>query len=449
MSQGIEPGPGRRKTVCRALASTMAESHLSDVFDPKAFYMLLSTNFAVLDRGEAIDLAPLWGSLSQQLGSEDRRLAGVFLGLEQALAQLDLRTILPGPVGGLDEAARHEALRAAFPVSSDEAVVQAVPAEDLLFDTGEMPELSVEDLRPVVSDDLKREVTNIVVQCLKGTEMGPRLDGAQLAYLVDDRFMSLCDGQTFDLGPILEGLDDLNPQNESLYVGLVRMHRRLSALNIELRAPDLGIDPETGAQLVAAADAAEKADRRKALGAQPTRERPADPPPETTTTELPKGENKKERELRRYGLLGISSKRWRNIRLTVFTLLIVVLGAGGWIFRPSRPLDPKSFPLPLQAAKLKEGIFVGVLDETRWYKMTKKLREQSVVKMQTSLQNQGISSYASIVDSKKRVVIRGRRAGQLQASRFALESPDGVMQPPPGKPRDPAEVARELKKSPN
>ncbi|MEL6189789.1 MAG: hypothetical protein AAFU79_34635, partial [Myxococcota bacterium] len=93
----------RRKTVCRALANVLQKSPLADEFDPKAFYMLLSTNFAVLDREEGFDLGPLWTTLG---GPGDLRQAGLFLAFDERLRQLSLTTILPSEIAEMDEDTR-------------------------------------------------------------------------------------------------------------------------------------------------------------------------------------------------------------------------------------------------------------------------------------------------------------------------------------------------------
>lgn len=435
----------RRKTVCRALANVLQKTPLAEEFDPKAFYMLLSTNFAVLDRDEGFDLGPLWTTLG---GPGDLRQAGLFLAFDDRLRQLNLTSILPPEVAEMDEETRQRAVSQAFSREAGDAEVDTLASDEYLFDTGEMPELSPDELRPLISDELKREIISAVVRGIKRSAVGVRIDGGQLAYRIDESFDELCDGKSIDVGPILDSLRDFQPDVGDLYVALVRIHRRLTELRIDLRAPDLGVDAETGARLVEAADTEEKAALRMATAAAPATRTsaPAEAPPPPPPTE--RTETHRDLQLRRYGLKGMSAARWRLVRWVVMTTLLVTALGAAWALRPNRILDFKSYPMPLRTAKLKSGLFVAQLDDARWYRMPFGDRSVAVRRMEARLRDEGRLIDATILDARKRVVIRAL-GSELRASRQAMESPDGVTPPKPGPYREPSDMARELESAEN
>lgn len=426
-----DPQAGRRKTVCRALTNVLHRSVLANRIDPKAFYMLLSTNFAVLYRDETFDLAPLWDSLAAKLGDETR-LYGLFLGFNDCLRQLNLRAHLPTHVAQLDESRRHSALDQAFTDGPVEAVV-----ENLLdIDTGELPTLETHALLPVVSDEQRRDITRAVVQSLKSSAAGPGIDGAQLAFGIDQHFRDLCDGRTFNLEPILDGLREASGFSDAqVFVGVGRMQKRLAELGVALRVPPLNVSEEDGKRLEKEAEAVERAERRRATTGPSRTPTPPPAPIDSSDLSTQRG-TKREQRLRRYGLLGISSRRWQSIRLAVVSILLLTSASIAWLSRPNRVLDPKDYPIPLQRADLKAGAFLGILDDRKWYQIPTELRSERIELMESKLRAKGLQADAQIFDQRSRLVIRARSTGQMRGSRFVLLSPDGVQPPPPGAPRE-------------
>jgi hypothetical protein len=338
------------------------------------------------------------------------------------------------------------ALEQAFGAATNEAVVEAVPASDLDLDSDEIPSLGSQDLQPVVTEALRREVTRDIVAGLKGSPVGTLIDGATLAYRLDQHFADLCDGRSFDFRPVLEGLRQMPGFTDRLaYVGLVRIRRKLEEHGLELKLPDLDVPEGEREKLLAEAEEVERrerAQRRKSSSSREEEERPAGPKSPSNTLEVPAPQGgRREQRLRRYGLLGLGSRRWRVIRIGVLSVLLLGTGVTAWLMRPHRSLDPQRFPLPLSQAEVHHGAFSGRLVDARWYGLTPAQREAAVEKMNDALRAAGVAGRALIFDERGRLVMRGAGKGGLEASRFALESPDGVTPPPPGPARDPAEAA--------
>ena len=65
-----------KKAVCRAFTKIVKTSRLESI-DPKAFFMMMNTNFAMLHREGQLDLAPLWEALAQS--HPEHMLRGIFL----------------------------------------------------------------------------------------------------------------------------------------------------------------------------------------------------------------------------------------------------------------------------------------------------------------------------------------------------------------------------------
>jgi hypothetical protein len=57
-----------KKAVCKAFTSVVKSSSLS--LDPKSFFMMLNTNFAVLVRDRRMDLGPLWDAMAAEHPSD-------------------------------------------------------------------------------------------------------------------------------------------------------------------------------------------------------------------------------------------------------------------------------------------------------------------------------------------------------------------------------------------
>lgn len=431
-----------KRAICRALTTVVGRSALKEQVDPKSFHMTLVTSFAVLQSGNGLDLRPLWPTLAQVAPMDDPRLAGIFLGFAHTLrGRFGIPTILPEPVEALPDAEKQRALDTAFTTAAVEAVVESVDESET---TDEMlVSLGSQDLVPVVADDLRRELVNTVTQSLKASPAGPLIDGAQLAYVLDSKFLELFDGKSLDLGPIVEALRTIDGYTDQAgYVGFVFIHRRLSERGLQLLLPELDVDPVEGQRLVAEAEAKAKAERRRHSNRETS---PVAPSPRSESgtndqasarTATPEGGSKKERDLRRYNLLGLSSARWRLIRMSIAAVVLLSGLVFAWVTRPNRPLDAEGWGIELTKAEIYEGRFVGVLDEKHWYEHPIQLRPRRVERLTEALKERGVLNGARIVNARGDLVIR-EKAGHMNAARVVLESPDGITPPPPGPAIDP------------
>ena len=439
-------GSEHRKKVCRALTNVLVESKLGERFNPQAFYMLLSSNFAVLSRPEGIDLTPIWGSLYAQVGN-DSRLPGLFLAFQNHLASLGINAIVPPQLATIASQDRSRAVSAAFsiPGTPEEAVVEEIPVADLRFETGEMPILDPSELLPLVPQSLssenRREVTLCIIQNLRKAPFGPRLDASQLAFRLDKYFDQICDGQTLDLTPLLESLQSIEGFSfRDVYPSLVAIEQRIAEFRLGLRVPDLGISAEEGAKLVAEAE-----DREKAAQTRPSPIVPRGTPPPPESGKKPPSTLRRDRVLRHYGLLGLSSKQWQVIRVVLLLGSLGALAVFGWLTRPNRPLRADEYALPLTSAGVRAGIFVGTLNDRLWYSLKESERTVVLSQFEEQIKSTSVGGNARVIDRHGRVVIKATANGTLVPSKFVLKSPDGVQPPTPGKARNPREFASDRK----
>ena len=54
-----------KKAVCQGLTKVLKRSPLKDSVDPKAFFMMLTTNYQVLCHGGGFDLKPIWDAIGE------------------------------------------------------------------------------------------------------------------------------------------------------------------------------------------------------------------------------------------------------------------------------------------------------------------------------------------------------------------------------------------------
>lgn len=430
-----------RKVVCRTLTNVVRSSQLGAEIDPKTFFMMLNANYPVLYRAGLIDLSPLWEALHS--GHRREQLFALFLEFAAATEELGIPVSLPSDVKQLT-AEERQIYRERFgaegtPLPLDVAFVEEIgaeavdaPAPSLVLATG--------DLKPFIPDDLRRQLIQLVVDCVKAAPVGARVDRAQLAYLVDNNFTDLCDGVRFDFEPILGGLRQLEGFTDAdVYVGLVRVRAGLKELGIELSHAPLSVTPELGERLL------EEAKKRDSIAAQETT--PRSPPaiaravaePQTAPNEDDAKLSGRERRLRRWGLLGVSSKTLRRIRIAVGMVLIISMGTFAWLTRPDRPLELAKFgqAVPLKEATLFQGTFQGVLDDDKWWALPVDQRKAKFEAFEALLRAEGLVNNSQVRDGQRRLVMTGA-VGKLKGARFFLEGDREGNLPPSSPPTAPA-----------
>lgn len=468
-----DPKPDRRRTVCRALTTALEESELAGRVEPGTFFMWLSANFDALVRGERFDLRPLWTSLEGELGPHPV-LPGLFLGLADRVGTQGLVPVLPPALDELDDGGRRDALSVAYgqPMltpPSDGVTTKEIPVSDLELESppvlgtddlqpvpaDPLPELTSQDLRPIsegpagkvesrarapvlLTKDRQRDIVNAVVKAIRGSPLGHLVDGGQFAYQLDAHFLDVSDGQRFDMGPVMDSLRAVEGFTErGVYAALLGVHRRLDELDVDVHAPPVQLTEADAAEVAAEERARARAQREERVRAGPTSGPVNEAGSPVAPAETPKPqENTKDARLRRYGLQPLPKGRLRAARAVFFALVLMGVGVAAWMNRPDRSLEASSFPMPLRSAEVQSGMFVGHLDDAKWYQQPGRARKGILDSMSRTLADRRLASGAVIIDGQKRIVAREKK-GKLDGSRWLLESPDGTSPPPQGKTRDP------------
>ncbi len=420
-----------KRALCRALTQVLSNSTLRVTIDPKSFFMMLSTNYPVLYRSGRFDLGPVWDALVAQSPSEE--LYGLFLGFQRAGASLGISVALPPAVAALSLEQQQSRLDR-FYGTHDSAEVE-LSYDGLMSEADRRaPTLGTGDLKPFVPEDLRRTVIQGVTSAIKNSPIGSKLESAQLAYLVDQNFDDLCDGQTFQFQPILDGLRQLPGfKDADVLPGIVRLEAFLRDQRLVLQPLDLKIDPIEKARLLEDQAKVEKA-AREAAAAPPLRIPNSNtgggtPPRPLPAQEPPGQESARERRLRKWGLHRIQSRTWRIIRLSV--LMAMLLGGLGfaWFTRPNRELDVDTFQgtVPLKQVALVDGTFSGVLDDARWWTLSIKERDARYKAFEQILQRKGWVPNAQVRDTQNRLVITTSGPRLKGAPFFLLGDRDGTI----------------------
>ncbi len=427
-----------RRDVCKALTRVVRKSKLSAAIDPKAFFMMLNANYAVLYRDNLFDLTPVWQALAAQHSTAD--LAGLFIRFSEALHERGLRVVMPPQVANLtpEEQKLHLEAFENQPADSNEAEVVALTDEldALTGDAGPAPmlELNTGDLRPYIGPETRRDIIQAVVQSVKAAPIGERVDGSQLAYLVDNNFDALCDGASFDLEPVFQGLRDLgNVADRDLYLASTVLREALHPHQIEVRHQTLDVSEAEARQLIQQyARAKQQAKRDAVLAVTHTIDTPS-PPPTETVDQQPRAEARRT-ELRRLGLGQGDRRTLQRIRAAVLITVFLIVATPAYLFRSTRPLsvNPYEGTIPLKSARLRNGLFVGELDDEKWWPLPLEQREDRLRKFQVVVRAQGFAPDLQVRDAKDRLVITTVGPGHLRGSPFFMRGrADGSLIVPP------------------
>ena len=414
----------RRKVVCRVLTNVLLESQLGQRFNSQAFYMLLSANFATLMTRDGFDLRPIWVSLQAQVG-DDPCLPGLLVAFQEHLTKQGLESIVPPGIAEMPLLARSQAVSRAFSSSdSEEAVILEIPVGDISFNTDEIPALESHELIPLAplpaSDPhlQRHEIIHHITHGLKKTSVAKHLDFSQLAFRLNEHLDELFDTpQNLNLTPLLRNLEHLEGYSpRGIFVGFIHIQEQLSSLGINLIIPDLGISTQEGTQLLREARVQERSEQQRSIQESPAGSAANITPP-------PDHQPRKKNNTLRHKLI------WKNLRVVILVTVFISLGAAAWFMQPDQSLNPTGYNLPLEVAELRSGIFVGTLNEELWYTLSLKQREAHVKAFEATLRSRGYAKNAVVLDSKGRLVMRAQNTGHIQASKFVLESPNGITAP--------------------
>lgn len=447
-------------------------SPLAAEIDPKTFFMMLNANYAVLYRDELFDLKPLWEALSAQHSTPT--LTGLFLRFAETLQKKGLQVAVPPQVADLtpEQQQMHlsafeapiptsDAAMTGDPLQTDDAGLEAevVPVTDEL-DVGPtedaappMLELTTGDLRPYVEPEIRREIVQAVISSVRAAPVGERVDGSQLAYLVDNNFDALCDGKAFDLEPIFDGIRQLgNVFDRDLFLASALLQEQLRPLNLTVSHNHLDVSEAEGRQLLEQHD---KARRELKLAVTHTADTVAPSSTGTTTdTLLPRAEARKT-QLRRMGLGKTDKRVAQRIRIGVMAAVLAVVIVPSYLFRSTRPLSvsPYRSSIPLRAAELKRGVFIGRMDTSSWWPLPVTVRKERLALFEQAIREQGFAPECQVLDEKNRLVITSIGNGRLRgASLLMVGRADGTLiekpdysdapdQPPPLKADEPSDEA--------
>jgi hypothetical protein len=404
-------GSELRKAICRSFANVVKASPLADAIDPKAFVMMLSSNFAVLYRGGKLHLTPLWDALAPKHPID--LLVGLFLKLEEAARQLRVSSVLPPNIEAMDYEVRQLHLLRFQGIDPGQAMLDPSGLTPLIaldaIEYNANPEplpLSTGDLKPLISDDLKRRVSQGVVQAVRSSPLGQRVQPAQVAYMVDTNFEQLCDGARFDFRPVYQALRELGDVTDAdVYAVVLRLQDVFAPFEIELILPHLEVDAETAAAV------AQRLRRSSSTVGSSDPRIPAytTPPPGPIPGLNPQDhqtETRQEAKLRKFGF-NSENTNWKLIRVAALVVLVLGLGTFAFLSRPNRELNTDGYNsvFPMQSAKLYEGSFLGWIDESRWYKLKYAEREKAFEDLTAMLRAEGRAGDVQIRDAKQTVVI--------------------------------------------
>ena len=427
----------RRKAVCKALTRVVRGAELSQPIDPKAFFMMLNANYAVLYRDEGFDLTPLWEALAGQ--HDAAVLTGLFIKFAETLQSYGLTVTLPPQVAGLtpEQQQMHLAALDANPAAQQEAEVVPLTDElegltDEINAIAPLP-LSTDDLRPMVGAEQKREIVQAIVASIKATPLSSLVDGSQLAFLVDNNFDNLCDGSTFNIEPVFQGLRDLgNVADRDLYLASVLFSEALRPHQMTLNHQRLDVSEAEGRQLIEAHHRAVKQAKRDAmLAVTHTIDTPPQKPP--PPAEMPRAEARRS-QLRRMGLGQTDRTFVQRVRLAVLAVGLVGVAIPAYVYRSSRPLSiqPYAQSIPLKSAELLSGAFLGRLNESAWWPLPIEERAERLKAFETLIRSQGLAPDLQVRDEKNRLVIAGVGNGRIRGAPMLMRGrPDGSLIEPP------------------
>ncbi|MEO1337409.1 MAG: hypothetical protein AAFV29_17325, partial [Myxococcota bacterium] len=345
----------------------MTKSRLSEEIDPKTFFMMLNTNYAVLYRDEVFDLSAVWEALSGQHSAEV--LYGLFLRFSDTLEQAGIQSRLPSEVDALtaEERQHHQLLFNGVSAPEQEAEIvemtDSIEGPDGTGKPAPLLELRTADIRPFISTEMRRDVVQAVLTAIKASPAGDRVESAQLAYLINDNFDSLCDGATFNLDPVLQGLKELgNITDADLYLASALLKESLPAHNLALTHQLLDVSEAEGQQIIAAYEEEQKRLKRDSFrSVKHALDAPEQPPArQPTSNRETSQENRvetRESRLRQLGLGQGDAKARRRLRFGLVAVIVLAIGIPAYLFRPDRPLAIGMYgkSVPLLSAKLYKG----------------------------------------------------------------------------------------------
>jgi hypothetical protein len=393
-----------KKIVCKSLTSIVKTSPLS--IDPKAFFMMLTTNYAVLCSNGRLDLGPVWDALSSGHSAED--LFGLFLKFEEKGQELGLQVGLPDPVSRLTPRERRRALA---PWEGKAIPNEPSSIEPVALGTG--------DLKPIITEEMRRRIINIVASAFRASPIGDKVDSSKLVFQIGSGFDQLFDGSRFDLEPIFTALREvLKVDDRDFYNVVVRAKHELSEIGIATHEPKLSLNAIEKQNV--------EGEVRRA-DAKAAKERTSSFPPEPGKEKEPPKERKhltKDEQLRELGLDGAKKKASFPVRGILLGLALAVLGVYAFLTRPNQELDPLAYDsvMPMKRAYLFEGTFQCTIDDPRWFKLPPIERVTRLQQFEALLRKNGKTKDMQCRDSHGRLSITFAGGGNIVGSNFFMNA---------------------------
>lgn len=450
----------QKRAVCAGLTGVVKDSQLP--IDPKAFFMMLNANFAMLARGDALDLTLLWEPLRSS--HSETQILPLFLRFEEVARQLGMSVVHPPEVAALPpEQRRHLLALAAAPgqprtsvpptgrTSAPPPSRSSVPPQGrssvppqgrasvppgmagmtghglrpvargeagLPGDEGAPIPLPPEELTPLPAlefeptplpdsaygdespeqTEFKKKVTKALVTYLKATPAGRHLQSAQISFFIASRFGTFCDGRQFFYPILRDALLDLEGVTEEDLYLAAVRFRRWLARH----AIEL-VEPEWRL------DAATR-ERLEAMSANlgpAAYARPA-PPPEKKEEAPPAGAQERQaKRLKKYGLSNLKLDRTRIFRYVVYGFILAIGVVAGVALRPVKSGDVRPYQavMPLADMSWIDGRFVGTLDAEAWFKLAEPKRREALKALTAMLKRERKISGAKVVHPKTRTAV--------------------------------------------
>jgi hypothetical protein len=403
-----------KKAVCKAFTSVVRGSALP--IDPKAFFMMVTTNYAMLVQDKRLDLSPLWDAMASAHAPE--QLHGVFLMFRLKAMDLGLKVLLPGPVDRLSE----DQMRAAMqPWTGVMLPDEPTPYDPLPYEPLPL-QLNTNDIRPFIPEELRRKIVAVVSSAIRTSPIGTRFDAAKLTFEIDSAFESLFDGRAFDFAQVIDALRETEVlADQEVYRAVARAKIDLTAIGIDVVEPQLALNTQEKQNIIdEMRRSEERAARERATGSIPPQNGESAPPAEASAT--PKRTTRDE-QLEKYGLSSVrEEKRSFPFRIVAMVVVLLAIGVAWFLTRPNRELDHLDYDkiMPMTHAELIDGTFQCTIDDSRWFNLKPEQREERLAKFESMLLERGLVEDMQCRDKSARLVITAAGPNKITGAAFFL-----------------------------
>jgi len=359
---------------------------MRDKIDAREVFEFVQSELENMLRDDLFDLNLLWDHVSKK--QKPDQLYPLFLGFEDVLTKLGLRVQQPRAAERLSRAIRDKLLHNFN--SSLQPKPSSMPKkhrEWFARDDTPMPgRVALGRFRPGagratdIDDKARRAMAEAVVWAFKNTGAGPHFSSGQLSQTIVSKFDEFCDGETFQIQPLIDGVVRLpGVRAPEMLVPVYRLESFFSAHGLVLGDTELAFDDETRVRAKAQADASEDllilyplAGRKDPHAQKARSSRPA----AGRVSFAPAG--------------APTEKRVPKVLIGAFVAALILALISLVVLRPVHVLDTDDYPMiPLVDVRLKEGSFHGVLDDTGWVALPLSDRKNALTQFEAKLREDG------------------------------------------------------------